>query len=87
MVPLDTSAGGGSEWTPDLLDLDRALQELAGRDLRKSQAVELHFFGGLTYEEVAEVLEVSPATVDRDLRMARAWLRHRLEEKGASGGR
>ena len=78
-VPLDTSAGGGGEWTPDLLDLDRALGELFEQDERKGRVVELHFFAGLTYEEVGEVLQISPATVDRDMKFARAWIRRRLE--------
>lgn len=62
----------------DLIALDAALDALAEQDLRKASAVELHYYGGLTHEEVAEALDVSPATVDRDLRMARAWLRDRL---------
>jgi RNA polymerase sigma factor (TIGR02999 family) len=62
----------------DLLALDAALEELADVDPRKASAVELHYYGGLTHDEVAEALGVSPATVDRDLRMARAWLRDRL---------
>lgn len=60
---------------PDaVLELDEALGRLAKLEERKAQAVELHYFGGLSYEEVADALEVSPATVHRDLRMARAWL-------------
>ena len=86
-VPLDTSAAASGEWTPDLLDLDRALGELTEQDERKGRVVELHFFAGLRYEEVAEVLEISPATVDRDMRLARAWLRRRLEDEGAPRGR
>ncbi len=57
-----------------LLDLDEALDRLAARDQRKSEIVELLFFGGLTYDETAEALGISPATVDRELRMAKAWL-------------
>lgn len=68
----------GGEDAIDLLALDAALDELAGVDPRKASAVELHYYGGLTHDEVAEALDVSPATVDRDLRMARAWLRDRL---------
>ena len=62
----------------EILDLDRALDRFARQDPRAAQAVELHYFGGLTHEETACVLQVSPATVDRDLRLARAWLRRSL---------
>jgi len=58
----------------DVLALDAALEELARIDRRKSQVVELRYFGGLTIEEVAAVLSVSVDTVKRDWRMARAWL-------------
>ena len=64
--------GGGQN--PDLLDLDEALLNLMELDPHASKTVELYFFGGLTYEEIAAVLEVSPATVDRKLRFAKAWL-------------
>ena len=50
------------------------MDRLATFDERKSKAVELHYFGGLNHQEVAEVLAISPATVDRDLRQAKAWL-------------
>ena len=59
---------------PDLLDLDRALQKLEQHDKRKSQVVELLFFGGLTYDECAATLAISPVTLFRELRMAKAWL-------------
>lgn len=62
----------------DLIALDEAIDALAEQDPRKASAVELHYYGGLTHAEVAEALDVSPATADRDLRMARAWLRDRL---------
>lgn len=58
----------------NLLALDDALKELTKLDERKSQIVELKFFGGLTIEEIAEVLQVSHATVEREWAMARAWL-------------
>jgi RNA polymerase sigma factor (TIGR02999 family) len=62
--------------SPDvrLLDLDRALDELATFDPRKSRIAELRFFSGLTLEEAGEVLGVSLATVERDWQVARAWL-------------
>lgn len=63
----------------DLLDLDRALSELATLDLRKARAIELSYFGGLADAELAQALEVSEATVKRDLRTARAWLATALQ--------
>jgi RNA polymerase sigma factor (TIGR02999 family) len=60
------------------LALDDALERLSALDPRKAQVVELHFFGGLTYAQTAEALGISDATVDRDLRMAKAWLVHEL---------
>lgn len=62
----------------DILTLDDALQRLENLDARQAQVVELCYFGGLTYPEIAEMLQISEATVDRDLRHARAWLRHEL---------
>jgi RNA polymerase sigma factor (TIGR02999 family) len=63
----------------DLLALNEALDELAKMDSQQSKIVELKFFGGLSIEETAEVIGVSHATVERDWKMARAWLRRRLE--------
>lgn len=62
----------------DLVALDDALQDLATRDPRQSQVVELRFFGGLTLEEAGEVLAVSPRTVKREWRRAKAWLRREI---------
>lgn len=62
----------------DLVALDDALNALATLDSRQSKVVELRFFGGLSLEETAEVLKVSPGTVRRDWRMARAWLHREL---------
>ena len=58
----------------DLLAIDDALNRLAAVDGRKSQVVELRFFGGLSVKETAEVLKVSPETVMRDWKLAKAWL-------------
>jgi RNA polymerase sigma factor (TIGR02999 family) len=66
---------------PDLLELDNALQALAVVDARKSQVVELRFFGGLTSEETAEVLGVSPDTVRRDWTLARTWLAREMKKQ------
>lgn len=62
----------------DLVALDEALKVLHALDPRQSQIVELRFFGGLTNEEVGEVLNVSPRTVKREWRMAKAWLRREM---------
>lgn len=67
----------------DWLALDRALDRLGALDERQARTVELRFFGGLTIEETAEVLQVSPATVKNDWSVARAWLYRELE--GARG--
>ncbi|MEM7050563.1 MAG: sigma-70 family RNA polymerase sigma factor [Acidobacteriota bacterium] len=67
--------------TAELVALDDALGRLEEHDLRKARVVQLRFFGGLTLDEVSEVLRVAPVTVVRDWRMARAWL---LKELGAT---
>jgi RNA polymerase sigma factor (TIGR02999 family) len=67
-----------TETPDDLLALDAALKKLATIDDRKSQVVELRYFGGLSVEETAEVLRVSEVTVMRDWNMARAWLRREI---------
>ncbi|PYQ46056.1 MAG: RNA polymerase subunit sigma-70 [Acidobacteria bacterium] len=70
----------------DLTALDDALKDLAGFDLRKSRVVELRFFGGLSVEETAGVLALSPATVKREWTIARAWLHRALKGPAASRG-
>lgn len=65
-------ASPGAE--PDVLDLDEALSRLVAFDERKASVIELSFFGGMTYDEIAEALDISSATVDRDLRLGKAWL-------------
>ena len=67
----------------DLIALEDALAQLAALDERKSRVVELKFFGGLTTEEIAEVLQISGATVEREWAFARAWLFDTIEGKGA----
>ena len=67
----------------ELIALEDALERLAAVDQRKSRVVELKFFGGLTIEEIAEVLEVSGATVEREWAFARAWLYDAIEGQGA----
>src|SRR2546427_4266302 len=65
----------------DLIALDDALEKLAAIDPRKSKVVELRFFGGLSVEETAEALRVSPLTVKRDWSMAKAWLYNSLNNE------
>ena len=72
----ETRVGESNE--PDILDLEDALNQLTKVDERKAQIIELNFYGGLTYDEIAEVLSISPATVDRELRFAKAWLYREL---------
>ena len=66
----------------ELIALEDALQRLAALDERKGRVVELKFFGGLTTEEIAEVLQVSGATVEREWAFARAWLYDAIEGSG-----
>ena len=63
----------------DLLGLHEALEELAEMDPQQARIVELKFFGGLSIDETAEVMGIGHATVERDWKMARAWLRRKLE--------
>jgi RNA polymerase sigma factor (TIGR02999 family) len=80
-VPLDEILLAAQARGVEVLALDEALEALALIDKRKSRVVELRYFGGLSIEETAEVLEVSMDTVKRDFRMARAWLLAKLTEK------
>ncbi len=70
-----------NDGTWNLLALDGALRHLAKLDERKSRIIELRFFSGLTIEQTGEVLEISHATVERDLRLARAWLSRELGDR------
>jgi RNA polymerase sigma factor (TIGR02999 family) len=73
-VPLDNEMMVSRVGDVDLLALDEALTRLAAMDPQQSRIVELRFFGGLTMEETAEVMRISPATIGREWRMAKAWL-------------
>ena len=77
-VPFDEAMIVSEERAADVVALDDALKSLADIDPRQSQIVELRFFGGLSIEETAEVLGVSPGTVMRDWTLAKAWLRRAL---------
>jgi RNA polymerase sigma factor (TIGR02999 family) len=80
-VALDEAVVVSPERSPDLVELDEALERLATFDPRKSQVVELRFFGGLSNEETAEVLGLSPFTVIRDWNLAKAWLQRELSSE------
>ena len=79
-VTLDEAVMMADERATDVLSLDEALQALAAVDERKCKVAELRFFAGLSVEETAEVLKISPETVTRDWRMAKAWLRKELSK-------
>ncbi len=85
--------GGGEENLPledvqelagnnrvEITDIDDALTKLADFDSRKSEILELYYFAGLTYEEMAECLQLSTSTLNSELRLAKAWLKHALSE-------
>jgi RNA polymerase sigma factor (TIGR02999 family) len=78
-VTLDEGLVTAPELSLDVVALDRALEALEAVDVRKSRIIELRFFGGLSTEETAEVLHVSPDTVKRDWRLAKLWLLRELE--------
>jgi RNA polymerase sigma factor (TIGR02999 family) len=80
-IQLAEAASLGTQRDADFVALDDALKSLAALDARKSQIVELKFFGGLSVEEIAEVLKTSPRTVMREWSLARAWLFRELNGK------
>ena len=82
-VSLEEAIVSG-ERSAEIVALDETLERLAEIDSRKSQVVELRFFGGLSIEEAAEVLSVSPGTVMRDWTLAKAWLRREISRDDAS---
>ena len=77
-VSLDEAVSFQHHRSQDLVALDRGLSALEKLDPRKCKAIELRYFGGLSMDEIARVLDVSPVTVRRDLRMAEAWLHHAM---------
>lgn len=84
-ITLDEALVADDGRPASILALDEALTRLARRDATQARIVELRFFGGLTVEETAEVLSISPATVKRGWAVARAWLLRELDQ-GAHGG-
>ena len=80
-VSLDEAAVLSPARAGELIALDEALKSLAVIDVRRSQVVELRFFGGLSNEEIAEVLKISPNTVTRDWNVAKAWLYREMSKE------
>src|SRR5207249_5170306 len=77
-IELDETGLVSPEESQEIVDLHEALERLGALDSRKAQVVELKYFGGLNYDEMAEVLKISPVTVRRDWEFARAWLHTEL---------
>ncbi|HEX9001217.1 MAG TPA: ECF-type sigma factor, partial [Blastocatellia bacterium] len=80
-LSLEEALDYGQDRAAELIALDDALHALATFDSRKSRVVELRYFGGLSVEETAQVLEIAPKTVTRDWNMAKAWLNQQLSNK------
>jgi RNA polymerase sigma-70 factor, ECF subfamily len=83
-VTLDDAMVVGNQPDTDIVAIDEALGRLALLDARKAQVVELRFFGGLSVEETAEVMKISPETVMRDWKFARIWLRQALRGENSN---
>src|SRR6478736_2449155 len=79
-IELDEAAIVSPEQSQEIIDLHEALERLGTLDSRKGQVVELKYFGGLNYDEIAEVLKISPVTVRRDWEFAKLWLYTELKE-------
>jgi RNA polymerase sigma factor (TIGR02999 family) len=80
-ISLEDTISFAPERSRDLLALDDALNSLATIDPRKCRVIELRFFGGLDIDETARALKISPATVGRELRVAKAWLYRELKKE------
>ena len=83
-ISLDEALIVSDERSAEVVNVHEALERLAEFDARKGQIVELRFFGGLSIDETAEVLNVSPGTVMRDLTLAKAWLRREISSESAA---
>jgi RNA polymerase sigma factor (TIGR02999 family) len=81
-VSLDETAVASHQRALEFMALDDALTKLAAVDARKSQIVEMRFFGGLTVEEIADVMKLSPITIKREWRAAKAWLHLEISQNG-----
>ena len=82
-ITLDRAVGALEERNLDVLALNAAMEKLAAVDPRKARMVELRFFGGLTNEEIAEVMGISLRTIERDYRLCKAWLHRELSGESA----
>jgi RNA polymerase sigma-70 factor, ECF subfamily len=78
LVAIDDVVGLSDEKSREMLMLDEALTKLGEIDERKAKIVEYRYFGGFTLEEVAEILEIAPATIERQWRLARSWLKQQM---------
>jgi RNA polymerase sigma factor (TIGR02999 family) len=85
-VPLDQDLPETAKQQTDVVALDEALTRLADMDAEQSRVVELRYFAGLTIEETAEVMGISPATVKRSWTLSRAWLRRELSRPAPASG-
>jgi RNA polymerase sigma factor (sigma-70 family) len=83
-VNFEDAMNVARSYSREFVELDRALEELQTVDSRKSQVVELRFFGGMTTEEIASLLSVSENTVKRDWAIARAWLQSRIDQSAGA---
>jgi RNA polymerase sigma factor (TIGR02999 family) len=83
-ITLHTGMDVAKDRAPDLVVLDEALSKLSEIDARKSQAIELKFFGGLSTEEIGQVLGISVATVGRELRLGQAWIRREISRQSSN---
>ena len=83
-LPLDEAMALTEQRAAQLICLDDALRDLATLDERKSRIIEFRFFGGLSMEETAEVMKISPSTVQREWRAAKAWLHHTMSKANGS---
>lgn len=86
-VPLDEAVAISADRSDDLVALDDALQTLGRYDPRKCRIVELRFFGGLTVDETAEAMRLSPVTIIREWNKAKAWLYQELNPEPSDGAR
>jgi len=84
LLPLNEALVFSPEISKEVLALDRALDALAAELPRKSQVAEMRYFSGMSVQEIAEILKISPNTVMRDWNLAKAWLRRRIESENGS---
>lgn len=83
-ITLRDDLAAAPESATEILVLHEAIEALAVRDERKAKIVEMRYFGGMTAQEIADVMDISPATIGREIRFARAWLLSRMQQQGPS---